>query len=347
MVRSAANFVVVCLMVAVNSELYSQDKLSIDKDHMLGVVEAHAVSLEGWRTGDVLIRVTSSGHGRYIRLEDDPGPRGQPKYVEGPDASSIVVQEDRLFRVLFDFDDQMCLVVGSNREERVIFDALDNELTPKVTDRSGAFLFNDPEKGVLTVGTDGRLFRALEMTTVSGALSVSGAPDIRLLGWNTVSSWDCEYLRDRIAALANVDAISIVSHVGRDSYQLVYPGHTEGTEKKYHWDVKRNVPQKFWVGRTSDGFASHDASAQWQSIDGHHVPVSSQYMLAEIIMDGSRWYLMFHEVAVDIHWFSFNKELPEELFQDEILRDRKKLDELLSQEVFGKRSEDKSRENTK
>lgn len=47
------------------------------------------------------------------------------------------------------------------------------------------------------------------------------------------------------------------------------------------------------------------------------------------------------DVTIDVHWFSFNEDLPDELFEEEVLADRKKLDELLSQEVF--ESPDKAR----
>lgn len=44
-----------------SSMLVAQDDLSLNKEHMSGVVEAHLASLEGWRIADVLIRVSSNG----------------------------------------------------------------------------------------------------------------------------------------------------------------------------------------------------------------------------------------------------------------------------------------------
>ncbi len=321
----------------------AQDKLSVTKEHLSGVVEAHHAAMDGWRTGDLIIRTSSSGKGQHFRPEDDPGPRGQPKYVEGPDASSLVVEVNSVYRVIFDFDKQRCLVVGNFREERTKFDALENSFAPVVNERFGAYLFNeaDMEKDLMGIFPDGTIYRSTA-ESASDALSVTTAPDVRYVGWSTLMPWSCEPFRDNLERVAEVDGIQDISNVGKDIYQFTRPTFSEGVVTKYHWDVKRNLPVKFWEGRVSDGFARHEGSAQWKSVDGINVPTSTRYKLSNIDHRESRYYLLFNEVPVDIHWFAVNADLTDELFKKEIMRDRKKLDELLSQDVFEKSAEEKS-----
>jgi hypothetical protein len=43
-----------------------------------------------------------------------------------------------------------------------------------------------------------------------------------------------------------------------------------------------------------------------------------------------------NEGTMELHWFSFNQPLPDDLFEESILSDRKKQDELMSKDVFEK-----------
>lgn len=333
-VRTAV-FCIACFSFDVNPFAYGQE-MTVDEAHVSQVVEAHIANLDSWRSGDMLIRITSSGSGRYFRMEDQ-APRIPIVYVEGPDSSSIVKEREQLYRVAFDLDKERCFVAVNRRLESNVFDSLDKISSPSVSDEKGAFLFSDPKRGILTLGSDGKLYQSLgpKNESVGAALFVSNAPDVRLLGWWPIGNRDCERLNKRLSEIAH-SSIADIAHVGKRVYRATYHGVgvTEGEIYKYDWDLERNVPTRFWVG--GEGQARHEGSAHWRLVDGQHVPDSSRYVLGEIIYEGSRPYLVFHEISVDVHWFSLNRDLPDDLFNEAILRDRARIDELMNADVFEK-----------
>lgn len=329
-------FCLACFSYGVGSLAYGQG-MTVDEAHISQVVEAHMANLDSWRSGDMLIRIKTSGSGRYFRLEDQ-APKIPIVYVEGPDASSIVKEREQLYRVAFDLDKERCFVAINQRLESNVFDGLDNMSSPIVIDEKGAFLFSDPKRGILTLGSDGKLYQSLgpKNETVSAALFVSNAPDVRLLGWWPIGNRDCERLNNRLSEMAH-NSISDIAHVGKRVYRATYHGVgvTEGEIYKYDWDLERNVPTRFWVG--GEGQARFEGSAHWRLVDDQHVPESSRYVHGQIIKEGSRPYLVFHEVSVEVHWFSLNRELPDDLFNEAILRDPARIDELMNADVFEKR----------
>lgn len=329
--------------VFVSTELvFSQDELSVDREHLAGVVSAHLTSLEGWRSGDFLVRVSTTGSGRFFRWEenqDNMEVDDKIRFVEGADASTVDFQSDLLYRVVFDFDSERCLIVGNVREVATVLDALDVAMEPIVRKKSAIFLLDDVEVGVLRIRPDGKMYNSKQVKTVSRALSVAGVPDIRFLGWNQVSLWDDDQVRTQLGDI-RADSIHEISHVGRDVYQIRTKAPIEGVSVRTQWDVSRNLPVGYWFGTDRDGTMGSEGAAKWKEIDGLPVPVSSRFMSAEGNTFGSRDYAMKNEVAVDIHWFSLNQELSDEFFQKDLLSDQKKLDELLNQNVFEKQAED-------
>lgn len=321
--------------------LLAQVEQGVDKDHMSGVVESHLASFEAWRTADFLLRVQSSGHGRYYRLEDNEGigPDSKLKFVEGPDSSELLVESNLLYRVKFDFDTNRCLIVTNLRESLSVLDSLGDVVDSAVTESTTGFLLSDPEKGVLAVGPRGDLYKSDKVASTERALTISNIPDIRMLGWKEVYPWSSERAHNQLLNIASPDKMLDVAHVGRHRYQLRRETAIDGIVATCQWDLVRNVPVRFWIGHESGEVILSEGSAEWKAMDGLHLPVSSRYMKSQGRTLGGRDYSTEHEVAIDIHWFSFNEELTAELFQEELLRDREKLDELLSTEVFDKKSD--------
>jgi hypothetical protein len=334
----------VCLisLLVSNPRAYSQDEFSVDKEHLAGVVGAHLLSLEGWRTGDFLVRVSTNGSGRFFRWEenqDNMEVDDKIRFVEGVNASTVDFQSDLLYRVVFDFDSERCLIVGNVREVATVLDALDRAMDPIVRKKNTIFLLNDVESGAWQIRPDGKMYNSKQVKSVSYALFVANVPDIRFLGWNLPLTWDCDRLRTRLGDM-RTEAIQEVRHVGQDVYQLRIKSSIEGVSNLTRWDVSRNLPVSYWIGTDRDKTTGSEGAAKWSEIDGLPVPVSSRFMNAHSSSFGSRDYSMKNEVAVDIHWFSLNQELSDEFFQKDLLSDQKKLDELLNQNVFEKQADD-------
>lgn len=339
--RSLCSLFGLFFVLVTDSALPAQVEQGVDKDHMSGVVEAHLASFEAWRTADFLIRVQSSGNGRYYRLEDNEGigSDSKLKFVEGPDSSELLVESNSLYRVKFDFDTNRCLIVTKLRETLSVFNSLGDVVSSSVKEDSTAFLLCDPEKGVLAVGPKGDLYKSDKVASTERALSISYIPDIRMLGWKEVYPWSSERVHNQLLNTASPDKMLELSHVGRNRYQIKRETAIDGIFATCQWDLVRNVPVRFWFGHESGEVILSEGSAEWKAMDGLYLPVSSRYMKSLGRTLGGRDYSTKNEVEIDIHWFSFNEELGADLFQEELLRDRKKLDELLSPEVFDKKSD--------
>lgn len=104
------------------------------------------------------------------------------------------------------------------------------------------------------------------------------------------------------------------------------------------WDVKRNVPLKFVSYHAPPNRFPPvvTANVDWATVDGQVVPASARLSKRNNSHYLDREFQVSIETTVEIHWFSFNQPLPEERFDQQILHDRTKLDELLSEDVFGK-----------
>ncbi|MDP1564374.1 MAG: hypothetical protein Q8M16_23590 [Pirellulaceae bacterium] len=337
-----------CCFSLIQCTISFSQELSADREHAAGVIESYLANLESWEKGDVLVRMTSNGSGRYFRVEDQGGFNVPPKFVEGPDSSSLTVQEDLLFRLVFDFEKQKTLIIHRNRSERQVFDGLDKESIPRKVAGDAQVLLNDPSRGMLSRVTNGRVQSFEAINTVSKVLQMQ-APDIRILGIEPISrSWDTEYLQDRLNGLAVVDKISEITNVAKQSYQLTYLGEGEekGLIRRFDWDLERNLPVKFWRGTLECGTWCEGA-VRWQSINNQYVPVSARYMNTSGDSQDSRFYLVETETTVDLHWFSFGQDLPDDLFEDSVLDDHKKLNEMLDEDVFKDMGGDRGEESRK
>ncbi len=326
---------------------FSQD-LSADRGHAAGVIESYLANLESWEKGDVLVRMTSTGSGRYFRVEDQGGFNVPPKFVEGPDSSSLMVQEDILFRLVFDFEKQKALVIHRNRSERQVFDGLDKESIPRKVGGDSQVLLNDLKRGMLSRVTNGRIQSFAAINTVSKVFQMQ-VPDIRILGIEPISrNWDTEYLQDRLNGLSVVDKISEITHVAKQSYQLTYLGEGEekGLIRRFDWDLERNLPVKFWRGSLECGTGS-EGEVRWKLFNDQYVPLSARYMDTYGDSQDSRFYLVETETTVDLHWFSFGRDLPDDLFVDSVLDDHKKLNEMLNEDVFKDVGVDRGEESRK
>jgi len=318
---------------------------AITKDHIVGVIEAHLARLEGWRTGDVLIRMRSDGHGRFLRIEEQT-PEGPAKYVEGPDASSVLRRSESLIRMIFDFDQQRALVMIRSGYETEIFDGLDDTLkSPIVTGRDGVALLNAESETAVLSTKNGNIQRLAKVPTAEVFLANSGAPAIKHLGcsYAQLGSWLNSDLSTIFEIQTKDERITDVKHVGKDRYQIVYigTGGLEGNKTIWEWDLQRQIPIKFWFGIEATGATLSENSVEWSLIEDNYLPVSAKSVFTNIQAIGARHYLIIDEGTIDLHWFSFNSELPEEMFDEKILQNREKLAELMSQEVFDALEENK------
>jgi hypothetical protein len=174
-------------------------------------------------------------------------------------------------------------------------------------------------------------------------------PDIRILGIQPISRiWNTENLQDRLKGLALVDKISEITHVAKHSYQLTYLGEGEerGLIRRFDWDLERNLPVKFWRGSLECGTGS-EGTVRWKLINDQYVPLSARYMDTNGDAQNSRFYLVETETTVDLHWFSFGQDLPDDLFEDSVLDDHKKLNEMLNEDVFKDVGGDQGEESRK
>lgn len=344
-------FTLAAFVFAVPSAAFTQDiSLSVDKEHMAGIVAAHTASLEGWRAGDVLIRYNKTGDAKNIRFGEKIAGVAEQIEVVGPDAMSVVTRDNSLFRLVFDFDDQRALVINRCEREERGFNGLDEEIMPariNVDDRVLLYdktvnrAFTRLEAGVIHRVANNNLPPLIQM------LHSMNVPDLRYFGCGEISYWNFEFLRSQIEFSGNVRRMHEIENVGKERYRVTV--RAEGEEpfvRQYaiDWDVQRFVPVKFvsYDYLPPGGKPTQIATVNWRSIDGQFVPQSARFTLRKYPQYFDRIFALTEEIEVEIHWFSFNTKLPEELFDEKLLHDRKKLDELLNIDVFEANRKDKS-----
>ncbi len=331
--------------------IYSQDdSLSVDKQHMSEVIEGHLASLEGWRKGDVLIRWTKSAQGRHFRSVKQEDGTSRRVYMEGPDAMSVVVRGDLLFRVVFDFDEQRALVINRNEHEERLFDGLDND--------AGRPIRRNDDRVLLYDKSNNRVLARLEAGAIHGfpgvppsvdeMISSWGVPNIKALGGSQslADSWEAmPRIRHQYELSGSVDAIAKITNIGKNRHQVESHFGVPSFRGRFlvDWDTARNVPLKLVVYHSVDEDATpvETYTTEWTSIDGHFLPAYARKWEKGSQSFGSRSFYLEEDETFEMHWFSFNEELPEELFDEKLLHDRRKLDELLSEDVFEKKSEEK------
>jgi hypothetical protein len=87
----------------------------------------------------------------------------------------------------------------------------------------------------------------------------------------------------------------------------------------------------------------HTATVDWRSYEGNYLPKFARLSQRSIPEYANQTFQLIEETTVEIHWYSFNKEPLAEFFDEKLLHDRKKLDEMLNTDVF----EDLSKEDRK
>jgi hypothetical protein len=315
--------------------IYGQTNgLSVDKEHVSSVAEAHLASLEGWRTGDALIRYSRSGDGKLTA-------RGVGEVV-GPEAMSIVDQEDYLARFIFDFDSERVLVINRVEREERMFNSLDEEVQRPVKRVDNRVLLYDRSRNHELHRLDaGVVQRVKKMAPMIQAIRSFGVPDMRHFGCSALGNWVLDDLREPVKFANTVENIEQLTHVGKNVYRIVAKDlelKRRSGQYSTDWDLQRNVPvryESYDVYKVPNKHGpTHTATVDWISIDGHLVPmeahISQRFVRPRMDLD-------FHireETVFEIHWFSFNQELSAEFFDEKLIHDRKKLDELLKTDVF-------------
>ncbi len=341
--------------MTVESSLAQVDRLTVDKDHIVGVIEAHITNLEGWQSGDYLIRIQEEALGRHYQSFIEDGIENW-RVVEGADAASISISGSRLYRVMFDIERERVFVAGRGYDEQQLFDGLDSEIgMPKKTQFDSVFLLDRPN------GIGASRLRAAQihkmnaerLPSVRQILAQASVPDIRVLGchthWGGVWADDEKRLPDIFNLVRDWDSIEEITHVGENRYKVFSRHDLRPDDRRFgaryylDWDVAQQVPVAFSIysGYRPEDFknsvkekAQWSGNTAWKIINGVSVPVSTRAVAGNIKRIDGRVFDIPHEITVDIHWFSVNEELPKELFQEDILHDRKKVDELLDETVF-------------
>lgn len=195
----------------------------------------------------------------------------------------------------------------------------------------------------------GEIHKLNELPELSTMIAYWGVLDVRGLGCTPVGPWDTNRLKNRVQMIGNIDRIKSVTNVGKNRYRVLSE-EADGSAVPWRafidWDLQQNVPlqYEYFVSDKEGVPPAKTGTAEWKSIDGNMLPVSSRLSNRDITkIDGNR-FMTRTVCAIDIHWFSFNQDLPDELFEVEILSDSKKLDELLNQDVFKSSENDRSKE---
>jgi hypothetical protein len=270
--------------------------------------------------------------------------------MEGPDAMSVVVRGDLLFRVVFDFDEQRALLINRNEYEERLFDGLDNDAgRPIRRNDDRVLLYDKPNNRVLARLEAGAIHGYPGVApSVEEMISSWGVPNIKGLGGSECLSdlWEAmPDTRHQYELSGSVDAIAKVTNIGQNRHQVDSHFGVPSFRGRFlvDWDTARNVPLKLVVYHSvrEDATPVKTYTTEWTSIDGHYVPAYARKWEKGSWPFGGRNFYLEEDEVFEMHWFSFNEELPEKLFDEKLLHDRKKLDELLNEEVFEKRSDEK------
>ncbi|MDP1561356.1 MAG: hypothetical protein Q8M16_08165 [Pirellulaceae bacterium] len=310
---------------------------SDDNTYILGVMDAHMATLEGWEAFDVLIRYKTVGNGRRVEEEG---------LIKGPDAKSVIANQKGLVRLLVDLPGKRVLIINRIENETQMFDSLDQEIRkPSRIADDRRLLFDEARNIRLGQRVSGVPLQLVTLPPIEALLKEFGVPNLKAFGTaGSADSWHTETLIDTLRY--NQQILKSVSHVGKDRYQTVLQDRkeigalTRGFKIYVDWDVNDKVPVKFVsYSETPDGeFFSRPKTTEnvrWARIDGHPVPVSSRRVFSKVryLVDELRFYIEYDQ-STDLHWFSFNQKLEDTLFSEEILNDPKRVDELMSEQVF-------------
>jgi hypothetical protein len=345
------NFISCVILLMAVEKLSAQDKeLSVDKDHIIGVIEAHIANVESWRSGDFLVRIRNTNNGRLVEeIVDEKGMRRMP-FVEGQNAKSVLSETNRVHRVRFDFDRQNLFIANRSERRDQVYDSLDREIgNPQVVSDDRALVLQR-SRAIGASRLEAAVVHRLvgdDLPELETALDQFGAPHVRFIGFSVPILWTGGYLEQKFDQVRREDDIIDISNVGKDRYQVLYrfdidpANRIRGQRYYYDWDMKRNVPLKhrLYPGHDVGDHPEGDkplqvGNSEWKEMDGANLPISARYSLSSFKRVNGQEFRFAEEWTVEVHWFSINKELPEEHFTEEVLHDRKKLDELLDTSVF-------------
>ncbi len=323
-----------------HSTACAQNEASLDKDHIVGLYEAHRSHIESLRSGDVLIKVDVVGNGHLADVKP------------GPDSVSVVTQTTSYIRYVFDFDNRKLFVVNRREQHVDFFDALSEQIgaTKRGTlDRSGIF-----DLGAKTVLVKMQAATPVDMSgkdrTEEMFLLRLGVPQIFGFGCSTEGLYEVGSLAEVYNCLerfGHPDAIEKIENIGRNRYRvfssLVLEGSAAGgVRTETDWDVKNQVPIKFvhFAGPKPDPSKKwslkpiHTSIAEWKKIEGYFLPIlcRGSYKGPGEIEDVE--FDVDYEVEMQLHWFSINGEVADKFFDPKILEDVPKLAELTDPEYF-------------
>lgn len=322
---------IICGQCVDDDVLGKTQDLSVDKPHIAGVAESHLAGLDAWRTGDMLIRYSTTGEGKLIA--DEVGE------VIGPGALSLVVQEDYLSRFVFDFESERVLVIKRVEREERLFNALDEEiLQPVRTSDNRVMLYDKIANYEFQRIQAGEIRRSKLSVSIGESIRRMGVLDLRHLGCVESVNWNFDLLREQVRFNNSVDNIEQITHVAKDVYRIVAKDlEMKRFSGRYitDWDLQRNVPVRFESHHVRDSDNPvRITTVDWKSLEGLFVPESARMSRRSIASYADRRFHLREETTVDAHWLSLNKELPAEFFDEKLIHDRKKLDEMLNTDVF-------------
>jgi hypothetical protein len=223
-----------------------------------------------------------------------------------------------------------------------MFNALDEEVRqPEISVDRRVLLHDKTADIVLHKTQAGVIEQTRELLPIRSNLALMGVPSLQCWGWGESASWDLDTMRREIEFNNDVHNMASFENVGKNVYRVVAQD-LEGTRRGFtgqyvtDWDMQRNVPIKFVAHHASPSKyePAETTSVKWRSIDDFFIPESARTSRRSMeTIAGLRFHLR-EEISFEVHWFSFNSELSKELFSEELLRDRRKLDELLNTDVF-------------
>jgi hypothetical protein len=326
------------------------NQLSVDSDHMIGSIEAHLANIDSWRSGDFLIRIRDTSTGRSIEVLKNETGADEFRTVKGPDAMSIVSEMTRIHRVRFDFDQQRLFMANRTERNDQLYDSLDQEIGKPFVRSDDRVIMLQRNKNVGATRLEAAVIHRMEpdaIPTLEEALDQFGGPNIKFIGLAKPAFWSGGYFERKCDMVRKQDDIAEISQVGENRYRVFYRHDVNPQDRRMglriylDWDVKRNVPVKYtaFLGYRAEDYPGATkpfqvGTADWKLINGTNLPVEARISSSSIRrMDGRRFQFE-DESTIEIHWFSINEELPDAHFDEQLLHDRQKLDELLNTVVF-------------
>jgi len=319
------------------------NKSVVGKDHLLGVIEAHVARLSSWETGDVLVRIRTTGTGVASR---------RTERITGPDSCTAVFQETVTMRFVFDFPQKRFVAVINREREINAFDALDNEIKdqyfPERRRTMDAFLI-DQSRSLLIVRNGAGQSQQVKPTldrpifeVYSKRFGLRNIKGVGIYGW-TNTMWDDQGTASFFNLLFNADVIESVTHVGKDRYRTLSRVHlpranVKGYRRMIDWDVVHGVPVAYYdyPGFDDDAKPAHNSGqVEWREQNSQMVPVKARENDRRLQFSASmREFAVDLEAEVDFHWFSINEELDAEQFDEKRFQEPGRLNQLLTEYQF-------------